>query len=72
MKRKLFLLFAVLVGGTLAFIVNRTESKAEVLAKRTPVFVKVGFCLHTDGVCFTEKIGKKTRIYPGTWVEISH
>jgi len=71
MKRKLFLLFAVLVGGMLAFIVNRTEGKAEVLAKRSPVFIKVGFCLHTDGVCFTEKIGKKTRTYPGTWVEFN-
>lgn len=71
MKRKLFLLFAVLVGGMLAFIVNRTEGKAEVLAKRSPVFIKVGFCLHTDGVCFTEKIGKKTRTYLGTWVEFN-
>lgn len=62
MKRKLILLFAVLVGGMLAFIVNREQVSADKFQKPK----KKVYCLPPkDNICFVE--GNRT--VPGIYVE---
>lgn len=66
MKRKLVLLFAVLVGGMVAFVINRTQVSGE-------NFIKVGACIGSDErICYvmTQADGSKVEVR-GFFVTVS-
>ena len=65
MKRKLVLLFAVLIGAAVAFIVNRADNEVQ-----ADGFIRRGACVGDDSrICFIEKIGGLERQYYGMWEE---
>ena len=66
MKRKLVLLFAVLVGAAVAFIVNRADNEVQ-----ADGFIKRGACVGSDThVCFIEKADGVKRTFYGYWMEL--
>lgn len=64
---KLLMLFAVLVGGVVALIINRQNT---VRADGLQTGVTEGGCYGDDSrKCFTEEVGGKPRTYYGYWQE---
>ena len=74
MYKKIAMLFAVLVGGALAFIINQQntaraeneKSKGEI---GDPVIVEAGCYGSDERKCFTEDVNGRKRTYYGVWQE---
>lgn len=72
--KKIVMLFAVLVGGALAFIINQQNTARAEDEKRKddiadPVIVEAGCYGSDERKCFTEEVDGRKRTYYGEWQE---